>query len=235
MANDFLVFNPAGNNALSQASYNANSARLNGITPGIAPKELYNKLFLQVSTMSAALGEIMNDYGLDASDSNFTALKTALENAFLSMDRILPPVVNLAALKAINTTLLPSGVSVNTKGLGNFYLDPDSTATPNDTTIVQPTVGTGRWLISGANTFEKRIYNLTMTRSGKDVNDLYMVVTHKRPDATNYSISTLSGGTSPEYTTRTLVYYAEDGVTVTDTKVFTLSYTDGELTSEVVV
>jgi len=153
MANNFLPFNPSGNNELSQEQYEANNVRISGIEPGLAAKEVYNKLFKQTSMMSYALGQILDEYGLDASDNNATALKNALQSAFLSMDRVLVPVLSLAALKAINTALLPNGVMVNCKGLGTFYLDIDSTATPNDTTIVQPTVGIGRWLISGANTF----------------------------------------------------------------------------------
>lgn len=43
----------------------------------------------------------------------------------------------------------------------------------------------------------------------------------------------LSGGTAPFYTTKTVVDYAANGVDVTRTRVYTLSYTDGEIVSEV--
>jgi hypothetical protein len=235
MANDFLVFNPNGNNELTQPNYVANATRANGLVTGVAIKELHNKLFKQTSMMAAALGTLLDENGLTATDSNFTALKNALKTAMLSMDRILEPVANLAALKAINTTLLPQGVNINCSTLGNFYLDVNSTLTPDDVTIVQPTVGIGRWLISGANTFENRIYNFSMERLNKDANDIFIEIRTKRPDGTLYYKSVLSGGTSPKYTTRTSTYYAVDGITATNVKVFTLNYTGDDLTSEVLV
>jgi len=69
---------------------------------------------------------------------------------------------------------------------------------------------------------------LSMIRSSIDGNGLYTVVTYKRQDGTNYRVSTLSGGSSPNYTTRTAVNYGPDGTTVTSTDVYTLTYsTDG--------
>lgn len=71
-------------------------------------------------------------------------------------------------------------------------------------------------------------------RSGKDANGVFTVVQHKRPDNTLAIQSTLSGGTSPQYTTRTIVYYGKDGTTVERTWTRTLSYdADGDLTQEV--
>lgn len=74
--------------------------------------------------------------------------------------------------------------------------------------------------------------SLSSVRSDKDVNGIYTTVTFTRSDSTTYKTSVLSGGTSPEYTTRTETYYEADGVTVSSTLVFTLVYTDGDLVSE---
>jgi hypothetical protein len=69
-------------------------------------------------------------------------------------------------------------------------------------------------------------------RTTKDSNGLWTVVGYRRADNTRIRESTLSGGTSPLYTTRTERIYDTDGTTVLQTLVFTLAYTDGELVSE---
>lgn len=73
-----------------------------------------------------------------------------------------------------------------------------------------------------------------MYKSGKDANGIFTIVEYKRSDGTLYARSVLSGGTSPQYTTRTITYYAADGTTVIRTDPYTLVYdADGDLISEV--
>lgn len=83
----------------------------------------------------------------------------------------------------------------------------------------------------------RHIYELdqfNVYRSNKDSEGIFTQVDYKRYDDTLFVRSVLSGGTSPEYTTRTATYYAEDGTTVVSTKVYTISYdVDGDITSEV--
>lgn len=75
---------------------------------------------------------------------------------------------------------------------------------------------------------------LSTYKLNPDDNGIRTVIVKRRPDGTKYTESTLSGGTSPEYTTRTVVRYAADGVTVVDTKVYSLEYdVDGNLISEI--
>lgn len=75
---------------------------------------------------------------------------------------------------------------------------------------------------------------LSMVKSNKDENGVFTTVTYKRPNGTIFGTSVLSGGTSPQYTTRTESLYNEDGTSVVSTKTFSLSYdTDGDLVSEV--
>ncbi|QOK28069.1 hypothetical protein IIE26_05215 [Cytobacillus oceanisediminis] len=75
---------------------------------------------------------------------------------------------------------------------------------------------------------------LKIYKSGKDANGVFTVVEYKRQDDTLYAKSSLSGGTGPQYTTRTVTYYAADGMTVVNTVTWTLTYdSDGDLISEV--
>lgn len=71
--------------------------------------------------------------------------------------------------------------------------------------------------------------------SNKDANSIYTTVQLNRSsNGTLYVISVLSGGTSPNYTTRTETYYKTDGTTVDVVKTYTRTYdTDGDLSSEV--
>lgn len=74
---------------------------------------------------------------------------------------------------------------------------------------------------------------LSLTRSNKDENGIFTTLTYTRQDSTVAKESVLSGGTSPEYTTRTETWYASDGQTVINTLVFSLTYDgDGELVGE---
>ena len=76
---------------------------------------------------------------------------------------------------------------------------------------------------------------LKVIKSEKDNEGIFTVVTYKRKaDDTTYCVSTLSGGESPLYTTRTEQYYDVTGTSVVATHVYTLSYDDdGNLISEV--
>lgn len=67
-----------------------------------------------------------------------------------------------------------------------------------------------------------------------DANGIFTEIQNKRADGSLYLKSILSGGTSPNYTTRTETEYGLNGVTVKATRVYTLTYdANGELISEV--
>lgn len=73
-----------------------------------------------------------------------------------------------------------------------------------------------------------------ITKSNKDANGIFTTIQYKRSDDTLAIKSVLSGGTSPQYTTRTITYYGLDGATAEKTTTHTLSYDiDGVLISEV--
>lgn len=83
-------------------------------------------------------------------------------------------------------------------------------------------------------TFESE-KNLSKERTNKDSEGIFTTVTYKRKkDNTIYCVSTLSGGETPLYTTRTEQYYDATGTSVIDTQTYSLSYDDdGNLISEV--
>lgn len=87
---------------------------------------------------------------------------------------------------------------------------------------------------SDVNYLNEKTGELTMVRLSKDANDIFTEIRYKRQDGTLFKKSVLSGGTSPKYTTRTVTFYASNGTTVTETKVFALTYTGDDLTSEVI-
>ncbi|ANC77171.1 hypothetical protein ABE65_010305 [Fictibacillus phosphorivorans] len=71
-------------------------------------------------------------------------------------------------------------------------------------------------------------------KSGKDANGIFTTIEYKRSDDKLAVRSILSGGTSPNYTTRNITYYGLNGMTVEKTTNLTLTYdADGVLISEV--
>lgn len=162
MANEFLVFNEANNNALSQADYQSNVVRTGGIAPGLATKEIYNKLFRQVTVMTNAIGEVLVSAGLNASDANSPALIAAITTALSTANKVLVPVVDLASLKAIVTSAMSDSVLIECKALGLFRFDGGSTLAADDVVVVQPTTGIGRW-IRIATTMNKEVQTTPLT------------------------------------------------------------------------
>ena len=76
---------------------------------------------------------------------------------------------------------------------------------------------------------------LKVLKTNKDSEGIFKTVTYKRKaNNTTYCVSTLSGGETPLYTTRTEQYYNAAGTSVIATHVYSLSYDDdGNLISEV--
>lgn len=80
-----------------------------------------------------------------------------------------------------------------------------------------------------------KVDDLKTVKSSKDANGIFTTLTYRRKsDDSLFATSVLSGGTSPNYTTRTVTYYEPDGTTVRETITYTLTYdADGALVSEV--
>ena len=75
---------------------------------------------------------------------------------------------------------------------------------------------------------------VTLYRKNKDENGIYTLLEWYRADETLFKTSELEGE-SPQYDTRRVKFYAEDGQTLVQEIVYTLTYDEnGELISEVI-
>ena len=67
--NNFKLFDQNKANLLSDTEYTNSTQRLNGVQTGVASSQLNNKFAYQVSLVAYAIAQIMNQNGLDASDT----------------------------------------------------------------------------------------------------------------------------------------------------------------------
>lgn len=85
---NFLQWNPAQNNQSSDPAYSADTVRSGGAAiDGIFPSSTANKLFYQLSTMVAALGQMLANKGYAVSDSDFNNLVAVLANIETAADQ----------------------------------------------------------------------------------------------------------------------------------------------------
>lgn len=77
--------------------------------------------------------------------------------------------------------------------------------------------------------------DLLITANTADSNGISSTLEYKRSDTTLFKTIILSGGTSPQFTTRTITYYDVDGTTVLSTEVFNLTYSDGRCFSDIAI
>jgi hypothetical protein len=109
MSSNFQQFNPGQVNQESDAAYTADTQRIGGApVDSVFPSALANKLFFQLSTMVAALGQFIVAQGFGAQDSNLTTL---LANLTSALNALINGDIN-AALVA--TKLFDRVLSVNT-------------------------------------------------------------------------------------------------------------------------
>ncbi|WP_404427317.1 hypothetical protein LG296_01735 [Ureibacillus chungkukjangi] len=125
---------------------------------------------------------------------------------------------------------LSSGKNLETviREVDEHVLDGDRHITP-----VERTTWNGKETPEGA---RKQIEqtDFQIYKSNKDSEGTFTTVEYKRTDGTLAVKSILSGGTAPNYTTRTITYYGANGTSVEKTTIRTLSYdSDGVLVSEV--
>ena len=85
--NNFLQWNPSKVNQEDDTEYAVDSQRLGGADlEELFPSETANKLFYQVTTMVAGIGQMMSNKGYTMSDANFANLVTALANILTKAD-----------------------------------------------------------------------------------------------------------------------------------------------------
>lgn len=112
------------------------------------------------------------------------------------------------------------------------------TDSPPDITVINPnwdTIDKELKANKDANTTHQAddvLHNISVKvlKLNKDNNGIFTKVEHRRKsDNTLARSSVLSGGTSPKYSTRTVTYFATDGVKIIKTDVFSLSYDEDDL------
>lgn len=91
---------------------------------------------------------------------------------------IVEPILNLTDLKAINDSVTSNGTIVNTIQLGLYKLDKNSTATPNDDTVVITNSGIGRWLkIANSEKLQQNAYFVepvgSNSNNGKNIENAF--------------------------------------------------------------
>jgi hypothetical protein len=88
---------------------------------------------------------------------------------------------------------------------------------------------------STVNGINSTLYGYSTYKTNADVNGLYTTVTYKRTNGTVYLVSTLSGGTSPNYTIMTWNFYNAAGTSIVLTHTWTFTYDgNGHILSQVV-
>lgn len=80
--NNFLPWGDNAGNIMDGADYEASTQRTDGVELGLADPALHNRLYRQVTLMAAALGQVIADSGLDATDSNMAGLVRAIKQVF---------------------------------------------------------------------------------------------------------------------------------------------------------
>lgn len=107
-----------------------------------------------------------NDSGTTTSELiSASQVNTRIDNAVTGIGaRLLPPVADLTALKAVNTTTLTDKTMINCETLGLYRLDLQSFTTADDNRIIAPTTGSGRWFKMSASINDHN--NLTAIQGG---------------------------------------------------------------------
>ncbi len=81
---NFKVFaeGVADSNIESDNEYETDTQRVSGVVPGIAMPKMHNKLYKQSTIMAAAIAQVITQAGMDALDSDYSALVANLRQAF---------------------------------------------------------------------------------------------------------------------------------------------------------
>ncbi len=76
--NDFLPWGDSAGTMMALADYEQDAQRTGGVTAGLADPALHNRLYRQATIMAAALGQLIADSGMDATDDNLADLSAAI-------------------------------------------------------------------------------------------------------------------------------------------------------------
>lgn len=96
---NFQQFNPTSANQETDSQYTGDAQRVGGApVNSVFPSKLGNKLFYQLSTMVAAIGQFIANRGFNASDTNLANLVIAFTNALRTLVGI--TTINVVAFSA---------------------------------------------------------------------------------------------------------------------------------------
>ena len=135
MSNNFQQFDVNKNNLLSDSAYTSSAVRKAGVSTGSAASNLHNKLFYQLSTMVAALGETMSGKGYVVSDSSLATLITVLNNIMTVAD--MTPYISVSTLAGY---LAKAPVSIKTKDYTLLTADTYKTIEANSSSALNMTL-----------------------------------------------------------------------------------------------
>lgn len=79
---NWQIFDESMTSIDTDLEYQAESQRLNGVTPGLASPEMHNKLYRQCSVMAYAIASVVAARGFDIDDGDPAALTNAIQRAF---------------------------------------------------------------------------------------------------------------------------------------------------------
>lgn len=115
-------------------------------------KDVVNDNFTEnydaIAAIEAAISNVDNTADADKEVSG--PQQAAIDTAFAGVaSRLAPPVADIAALKALDTTSAtdwPDKIMILAETIGQYRLDRESSAANDDDGVIQPTVGVGRWI-----------------------------------------------------------------------------------------
>jgi hypothetical protein len=161
--------------------------------------------------------------GAAVSRTTYSALFAAIGTAFGEGNGTttfnLPNIEDVALVYCIKALNTDSSRVLNAaeKGIANGVATLDASGKIPATQLNE---GINGLLIGGSN------------RTGKDAEDIYVTTNYKDVNGVVRKKSVLSGGTSPNYTTRTETVYDTDGTTVLYERVYTQQYDGTEWIGE---
>lgn len=86
--NNFVVFDPAYTNLMSDSAYDTNASVLSGYTTGMADPTVDSKVAHQSTMMAAVIAQFMANQGYNVSDTDFNTLLSIVTNSFASISYV---------------------------------------------------------------------------------------------------------------------------------------------------
>ena len=147
MSSNFLVFDANKTGMMTDGDYAVSAYRADGVQVGIAPRDIHNKLYYQLSVFIAAMAEDLSDRGFAVSDASFSNLKAILNNIALKSD-MLSGGWKAGQAFVVGEIIYPTNILYSPKRMECVQSGTSGTVEPtwgNIGTLV--TDGTAKWII----------------------------------------------------------------------------------------